>query len=278
MSYFRTYLTEHLKYDFFEQCGKDDSTHMSIIFDDELIDSTSHNINDSITKFAKKVLDYIENQVKTVLVLGGYDKNIEGNEAYPGIRNFLYQTNISLNKEDVNEVYSTSNIKNEVVKMIKGTPLFKEYLTYDSLVSVISKPETKLFNVSDEYLGFLGLSGCRMPYDAYSINVSWNDLSKWLFDQSRQTPNNLLKNLIRTQIYRPLFFKYDNYSDFTSDSNYYWCKVQKSFVDHDGNKKTLVFSKYPSVNWELSGIDIMHCINQQYKSNNNTVSYDVVSD
>ena len=210
MSYFRTYLTEHLKWDF-EHSGIDN---MSVILNEE-----------SITEFAKKVLDYIEKQVKTVLVLGGYDKGFEGNEAYPGIRNFLYQTNISLNKEDVNEVYSTSNIKNEVVKMIKGTPLFKEYLTYDSLISVISKPEIKLFTVSDEYLGFLGLSGCRMPYDAYSINVSWNDLSKWLFDQSRQTPNNLLKNLIRTQIYRPLFFKYDNYSDFTSDSNYYWCKV-----------------------------------------------------
>ena len=84
MSYFRTYLTEHLRRDFVHDIGN-----MKIL---DLPDSA---IESSILEFAKKVVGYIEKQVQTTLVLGGYDATTK---EYPGISNFIYQTNIKLSK------------------------------------------------------------------------------------------------------------------------------------------------------------------------------------
>ena len=133
-----------------------------------------------------------------------------------------------------------------------------------------------MFNVSPDYFGFLSKSGCGTS-GGKKINVSWNEVASWLFDGKRQSPSNLLKNLVRTQIYRPLFFKHDNYTDFTFDSNKYWCKVNKSIVDHDGIQRTLVFDEYPSkVNWGFSGLS--HCSNQNYRIEDNVVTYEFTYD
>lgn len=133
-----------------------------------------------------------------------------------------------------------------------------------------------MFKVDSDYYGFLNLSGVGTS-GGQKINVSWNEVANWLFDGNRQSPNNLLKNLVRTQIYRPIFFKYDNYSDFTFDSSKYWCNVSKSIVDHDGIQRTLVFDKYPSkVNWDLSGLS--RCSNQAYRETDNVVTYDFTYD
>lgn len=89
MSYFRTYLTEHLKKDFESEVD----ANMGI-----------SNYESSILEFAKKVVGYVEKQVQTTLVLGGYDGTTK---EYPGMSNFIYQTNIQLSKQDVKDVYST---------------------------------------------------------------------------------------------------------------------------------------------------------------------------
>ena len=83
LSYFRSYLTEHLKKDF-ESEVNDNKDNMDVL-----------NYESSILEFAKKVVGYIEKQVQTTLVLGGYDGTTK---EYPGISNFIYQTNIKLSK------------------------------------------------------------------------------------------------------------------------------------------------------------------------------------
>lgn len=88
LSYFRSYLTEHLKKDFIS-----DKDNMKI-----------SNYESSILEFSKKVVGHIEKQVQTTLVLGGYDGTTK---EYPGMSNFIYQTNIQLSKQDVKDVYST---------------------------------------------------------------------------------------------------------------------------------------------------------------------------
>lgn len=58
---------------------------------------------------------------------------------------------------------------------------------------------------------------------------------------------NVLKNFVRTQIYRPIFFNPTNYisedSDdghaFTTNESAYWCKTTKWYVNHNEQKYEL---------------------------------------
>ena len=52
---------------------------------------------------------------------------------------------------------------------------------------------------------------------------------------------NLLKAFVRTQFYRPLFFKPDNFLNFTTDESAYWCKTKKFYVNHEGKTMELKF-------------------------------------
>ena len=54
-----------------------------------------------------------------------------------------------------------------------------------------------------------------------------------------QNKCDILKAFVRTQLYRPLFFKHNNYEKFTSNEDAYWCKTEKIYVDHDGNSNVL---------------------------------------
>lgn len=42
-------------------------------------------------------------------------------------------------------------------------------------------------------------------------------------------------------MYRPLFFKWNNYENFTSNNLVYSCKTKKSYINHNGDEKPLVF-------------------------------------
>ena len=47
----------------------------------------------------------------------------------------------------------------------------------------------------------------------------------------------MLRAFILTQIYRPLFFKYDDYVNFSEyPSTTYKCTTKKYFIDHNGNE------------------------------------------
>lgn len=43
-------------------------------------------------------------------------------------------------------------------------------------------------------------------------------------------------------MYRPLFFKYDDYVNFSKDTSAYWCKTDKFYVKHDGTTNPLKFT------------------------------------
>lgn len=96
------------------------------------------------------------------------------------------------------EVYSTNNIRNEVGKMVNGTPFASKYLTYNDLTSAYMHGDSRddMFKVSSDYSGFLGWSGVGTKDGR--INVHWSDVADWLFDSNRQSPGNLLKNMVRT--------------------------------------------------------------------------------
>ena len=60
MSYFRTYLTEHLSGDFVDN-------------NMQILDSSDSAIESSILEFSKKIVGYVEKKVQTALILGKYD-------------------------------------------------------------------------------------------------------------------------------------------------------------------------------------------------------------
>lgn len=71
------------------------------------------------------------------------------------------------------------------------------------------------------------------------LNVNWDTVKSWMFDASNCFDDNMLKAFIKTQIYRPLFFKHDNYAKFTSRDTSYYCITKKYFIDHNGIKRFL---------------------------------------
>ena len=60
LSYFRTYLTEHLSGDFVDN-------------NMQILDSSDSAIESSILEFSNKIVGYVEKKVQTALILGKYD-------------------------------------------------------------------------------------------------------------------------------------------------------------------------------------------------------------
>lgn len=100
------------------------------------------------------------------------------------------------------------------------------------------------------------------------LNVDWDEVKIELFNDTNglwTKDANILKAFVRTQIYRPLYFKHDNYAtwnsesnrfeNFTSDASKYWCSTKKRFQDHDQVERDLVFATFPEVDKENSGLD-----------------------
>ena len=111
-----------------------------------------------------------------------------------------------------------------------------------------------------------------------SLKVNWNSVKNWLFNTSSNNCSDeaMLKAFIRTQIYRPLFFKYDNYVDFTSNSSAYTCTTEKYFIDHVGNEHPLPFDNWPE-EYTLKVDDIKELLESPEISNGEyTVSRDTI--
>lgn len=66
-----------------------------------------------------------------------------------------------------------------------------------------------------------------------------------MFDHENCSDENMLKAFIRTQIYRPLFFQYNNYKKFSSKESVYYCVTEKHFIDHVGNEHKVLFTNWP---------------------------------
>ena len=75
-----------------------------------------------------------------------------------------------------------------------------------------------------------------------TLDVNWDTVYRWMFGQDNCSDENMLKAFIRTQIYRPLFFKHDDYTRFTSVELVYTATTNKYFIDHDGIKRFLCIS------------------------------------
>ena len=78
------------------------------------------------------------------------------------------------------------------------------------------------------------------------LDVNWDTVKGWLFNSNNYSDEKMLKAFIRTQIYRPLFFKYNNYKKFSSNESVYYCVTDKYFIDHVGNEHKVLFTNWPN--------------------------------
>ena len=237
LAYFRSYLVEHLTHDF------QTFTQNTLVFNDNHSSEASCGVNhaDIVQKVINSVRDFIKNKIPTILVLGGYkDSGPVDNSRYSGISSYIYQNKISLRKTDVQDIMSVMNILNEITAAVKSTPFFSEYDTSSKLLEAISDATklSNLFKISQS-AKFADQAGNVVGSDG-KIKVSWNDVKDWMFSPLR-TDVERLKAIVRTQLYRPLFFKYDDYKNFTSEYSVYHCTVNKFYVNHEGDTKQLVF-------------------------------------
>ncbi len=88
---------------------------------------------------------------------------------------------------------------------------------------------------------FVALS---MLCNGNTLDVNWGDVKEWVFESNPDNCSDemMLKAFIRTQIYRPLFFKYNDYRNFTSSSRAYVCTTNKYFTDHTGKVRRMCAS------------------------------------
>ena len=120
-----------------------------------------------------------------------------------------------------------------------------------------------------------------------NIQLNWNGIKEWLLGDEVKQDVNVLKALVKTQLYRPLFFKHDDYEHFTSDASKYWCETQKSFNDHNGVLHLVKWEKDgddgekwgdldPSGSGLTSDASNMEYTEQKYNKISNVISYNVV--
>lgn len=238
LSYFRQYLTQNFKTN---SLNKPNSTEIEVKNGEDIV---------------KAAQGYLKSKIPASLVIGGYDGTKAGNECYPGINSYIAYNRISLDKGDVLDIFSPANVKAQILAAVKSTPFFSAYDTYDKLRNAFNNPELNenMFKVS-ENVDFAKKTGLVDDDDCLKINQGegsgWAALSNWLFPSvasDNLTLKTLLKALVRTQIYRPLFFDPDNHINYTSDSGAYWCKTRKSHNRFDGMKCDL---KFRDGTWEV---------------------------
>lgn len=214
-------------------------------------------------------------------MIGGAPSNASRNSDYPNLDSYLYQDRVVLDRSEIQNVYSTLNVRNEVVKALQSTPFFGTYLTWDETNMHIG--DNNLLEVG-ENVGFVSMTGYL---DNQKIDLKWTDVKKWLFTDASTnlSQESLLNALVKTQIYRPIFFKHDNYQKFTSDESQYWCLTEKTFVDHEGKPHKLVWANGefgvvnpvasglgPTIDFEDGHVDQDSV---EYMTQNNVLQYDV---
>ena len=245
LGYFREYIRKHLHADYntFPSGG--------------LVTITEASFRQTI----QNIQAYIKDRVMTALILGEYTStdsfgNIlpEDNNRYPRIGPYIYQDKVFLSKPDVMDIMSASNVKTEVVAGVKSMPFFTDYNTYMELfVQVDDAPSGKTGKIDNLFVlkhnvDFLKESkmfdGSRLRFNNPDGGVGvrkWDKVSGWLYPVENQTQSELLKAFVRTQLYRPAYFKHDDYVTFTKDEDMYYCTTDKFYVNHEGLEYPLVF-------------------------------------
>ena len=250
LAYFRDYLVEHLDNDLSHFGDALDPNRPAPIV--ELEDGEEARVVGSVQ-------DYIRGKVRTSLVLGGYDPTKEGNDRYPGIDQYIYRNERKLNKVQVRDVMSLTNTLKEVMFGVQSTKFFSQCESYTALQVAAPDDDGNLFTMTQNE-AFVALSKL-VKEDGATLKVDWSIAREWLFesDPDNCSNENMLKAFVRTQVYRPLFFKHDEYAgQFTSDPSAYKCETTKWFVDHDGTEHQMVFVDWPTsfdVDKVASGLD-----------------------
>ena len=170
------------------------------------------------------ILQFISDKVKTCLVIGGYDPSNQI-EKYPNLNAYLHRLQTKLDKEVVENVFSATSIVHDVGTAVRGLKFFQEPQTLGG---------DDLFKFTDDNPNLKFVKNSSLVNDKNNcLEIDWDDVKEWIDDQT--DAENFLKMLVKTQIYRPLFFRHDNYTTFTSDPSKYTCTTSKSFVDFLGN-------------------------------------------
>ena len=146
---------------------------------------------------------------------------------------------------------SLANAKSEMVASVQSAPFFKDYATYDELDS--HKDDNTLFQVRYNP-EFAALS--RYLNTTKVININWNEARNELFGEWGND-DKVLKNFIKTQFYRPMFFNPSDYKTFTNNSDAYYCTTEKFYTNHDGEQHKLVFAldDWGNVDKNASGLN-----------------------
>lgn len=161
-----------------------------------------------------------------------------------------------------------------MVQTVQSCKFFKDYATYSELNE--NRGEDDLFKVNDNPQ-YAKLSNYVKTDDTSTtgynedgdINLDWSAISEELFGDESD-PDDLgwgdgekvLKNFVRTQIYRPIFFNPTDYFDntgnnktFTTNKDAYWCSTTKWYADDEGAVHPLVFSSGTTVDTIGSEMD-----------------------
>lgn len=237
LEYFRPYLNSHFVNDL-------DRTKIEDVA--AAIDEESKN------ESVKNLQEYIRNKVQASLILGNSSSTLSGNSDYDGINSYFHWNTIRLNKNEVQSVVTPSNILKAALLAVKSTPMFRDWNSFQLVDR--HREDDDLFKVAESAeLEFAKKSGLL---DANGrISVDWGGLEDWMFNpDTTVTPEDILKGFIRTQFYRPLFFSSSDFQTFTTDIDKYWCKTRKSYINHDGVEKPLVFGEGFAVDAVHSGL------------------------
>ena len=137
---------------------------------------------------------------------------------------------------------SITNTLKEVMFAVQSTDFVANCDSFDEMN--FKKDNDDLFTMTQnaDFVALSKLVSVNSDNEV-SLNVDWDtdtetktSVKTWMFGNSLDncSDQNMLRAFVRTQIYRPLFFKHDNYINFTSNVSIYWCDPTKWFTDHDG--------------------------------------------
>lgn len=182
-------------------------------------------------------------------MLGKYrNSDPEDNTRYPDIEKYLQNTERKISKLQARDIMSLTNTLKEVTFAVQSTKFINGCDSFAKLARI--RDDSDLFAMA-ENASFVALSNL-VKSDGETLNVNWSqdggrgtDVKGWMFDHENCSDENMLKAFIRTQIYRPLFFQCNNYSNFTSNSEAYYCVTEKYFIDHVGNEHKVLFTNWP---------------------------------
>ena len=227
LEYFQDYLVKHLTHDLrdFNNAASNKGV-VNIVNGDDVV---------------KSVRTYIAGKVPTSLVIGGYrNSGPVDNSRYPNLDKYLYRNQRKLGRVQAMDIMSITNALKEVMFGVQSTKFFAECDSYSELRQEMGQPD--LFQMTQN-AEFVALSKFVKSSNVDTLDINWNGIRTWLFGPGNTNCSDadMLKAFVRTQIYRPLFFKYDDYVNFSERTTTYNCTTKKFFTDHNGDEHQIVF-------------------------------------